>query len=117
MTAVSDRELLELAAKAIGLDGYEWDENPFDRGLYKRNFEDCGLELQTQSFNPLDVDGDALRLASLLGMTLGCYSRAVHSQASAPGLDMVKVKNAGSPMQALRRAVVMLAAEIGKAMP
>src|SRR3546814_5496903 len=51
-TAMDDRELLELAARATGFE-IEDDEN---RGLVV--LSDCGVE-----WNPLTDDGDALRLA------------------------------------------------------
>ena len=55
---MTDRELLELAAKAIGMDiEFFGDENGFD----------CVTDEQ-EYWNPLTDDGDALRLAVKLGL-------------------------------------------------
>src|SRR3546814_16882155 len=56
---MDDRELLELAARATGFE-IEDDEN---RGLVV--LSDCGVE-----WNPLTDDGDALRLAVRLHMSV-----------------------------------------------
>jgi sugar phosphate isomerase/epimerase len=76
---ITDKELLELAAKAGGL--AFWSEN---------------------EWNPLDDDGDALRLAVQLKMWthsgMGCF------------------QNEPDPYAATRRAIVRAAAEIGRSM-
>jgi len=63
----TDRELLELAAKAAGVEVAGWDENPFDP-----EFGHNGVaSLRTTGgwwWNPLADDGDALRLAVKLGL-------------------------------------------------
>ena len=121
----TDRELLELAAKAAGIKGYVWEDNPFDRGLFKRNFEDCGLELQTQSFNPMDNDGDALRLAVKFGADI-CIGMSVKVVVSAyvNGVDDTDGTYCGkwivqgrNDAAAVRECIVNSVAEIGRAMP
>lgn len=52
---MEDRELLEMAAKAIGL---------------KLRYNYLGGRDANQPWNPLEDDGDALRLAHALGMQL-----------------------------------------------
>ena len=115
---MTDKELLELAAKAAGVVYIEMDDLPHQDKCRYWNIGDscdCGAE-----WNPLTDDGDALRLAVKLNM--GIEVRA----------DMAKVR-AGSeynnpapceffdddnddPYAATRRAIVRAAAEIGKEM-
>lgn len=87
--SMTDRELLELAAKANGYQVKGWVN---DRLVFF-NPVTCSAE---ETWNPLDDDGDALRLAFSLGMV-------IH-------LDEV-----GS-IEAVRRDIVLAAAKIGKAL-
>ncbi len=92
----TDRELLELAAKAIGksyVDGDSWDEGA--------------------GWNPLIDDGDALRLAVKLEMDVCFGANYVIVRGS---VQMPTVNNAGDPYAATRRAIVRVAAEIGSGM-
>ena len=90
---MSDRELLELAAKAAGEVAGDWIGNPhYMNGVLMR-------------WNPLDDDGDALRLAvklRLLGSEDSCLVTAMYEL--------------GDPLAATRRAIVRAAAEIGRNM-
>lgn len=56
---MSKRQLLELSAKAYGLEGYTYVNHPFYEGMERRNFEENGFEIQTQTWNPL-VDASDL---------------------------------------------------------
>lgn len=100
---MDDRELLELAAKAAGV-----------AGKYEPNF---GIMSPAWpwAWNPLTDDGDALRLAVKLGMTLRLspegYAVAQHQLAS-----YVEERNALDANAATRRAIVRAAAEIGRSM-
>ena len=105
---LADRELLELAAKAAGLDGFSWVSDPFFEGLERRNFECDGLELQSQTWNPLENDGDALRLAVRLGM-LATYSGARFEMFQATYRQCLDGDM--KPSEATRRAIVMVAAQ------
>lgn len=101
---MTDRELLELATKAAGISG------AFENGViwYKNEFgDDAG-------FNPLADDGDALRLAVRLNLSVvfGANYVIVGESIQAP-----TVNNADDPCAATRRAIVRAAAEIGRAMP
>lgn len=58
----TDRELLELAAKAAG---YEVQPHPNRKSIPRLQFVSQG-----KNWNPLTDDGDALRLAHALGMQL-----------------------------------------------
>lgn len=96
---MSDRELLELAAKACGEVQGEWIGNAayFD-GVLTR-------------WNPITDDGDAFRLMVTLGMDVvtgqgraDAYCRGVR----------VSEYHADDPYAAARRAIVRAAAEIGR---
>lgn len=92
---MSDRELLELAAKAAG-NGAGWhSHDPFH--LYPMRLPDGG------NWNPLDDDGDALRLAVRLGILL----RTDFPQLLGELLDSGMERYA-----ATRRAITRIAAEI-----
>lgn len=96
---MTDRELLELAAKAAGV------------SLRLDILRDESREWE--GWNPLTDDGDALRLAvQLLNWPHG--GRAFDNAVTA----MVAVGQLPSdPYAATRRAIVRAAAEIGKTMP
>lgn len=107
---MTDQELLELAAKAVGVD---FDGNTFiRRDRYSSNV-----------WEPLHDDGEALRLAVTLGMSIatGVVScRVAHRQAVIeeryPVDPSNQVPSLETAMPALRRAIVNIAAEIGKNM-
>ena len=90
---MTDRELLELAAKAAGIerDGEHWSD----------------------WWNPLHSDGDALRLAVKLKMTLDILPW--RAEASAEGFGMVEPITNNNADVATRRAIVRAAAAIGAA--
>ena len=112
----TDRELLELAAKAAGL---RIDKSPYSGGGAGNNgFDLLGNAMldwhNNVRWNPLTDDGDALRLAVKLRMDVvfGANYAIVNGDVQDP-----TVNNAGDPYAATRRAIVRAAAEIGKAMP
>jgi hypothetical protein len=91
---MTDRELLELAAKAAG----EWSRlEP--------------LEHLLDRWNPLTDDGDAFRLAVKLELNV------LPGIARTPDGDIHFDKDMDDPYAATRRAIVLAAAEIGKNMP
>jgi hypothetical protein len=97
---MTDRELLELAAKAAGLKGWKfYEEHPVD-GYPRHSF---GMRLGGNRWNPLTDDGDALRLAAKLFLW----------QAVRDGYQHVDSDN--DIYAATRRAIVRAAAEIGRA--
>ena len=107
----SDRELLELAAKARG--GIEVDE---DFGLI-----DPEKYTATQAWNPLTDDGDALRLAVKLGLTISVTGMFAHADCCNRDNDIGyfeenSARNDGCILKAARRAIVRAAAAIGEAM-
>lgn len=104
---MNDKELLEFAAKAAGelhLIPYkeEWLTDPL-----------C------EAWNPIRFDGDALRLAVKLGLSVHIF----HSGYIAVGQTMtpftkleIEAEAGDDPYAATRRAIVRAAAEIGKEM-
>ena len=109
-----DRELLELAAKAAGID-LKWR----DDGLPGYYGDWRGLP-QWQHWNPLTDDGDALRLAVRLGIEVGVYHFIKKCGATTPGATFTAEEwllEGDDHYAATRRAIVRAAAEIGRAMP
>ena len=104
---MTDKELLELAAKAAGIEIVDW----YGDRYTARKIGD-GLLF---SFNPLTDDGDALRLAVSLCLTvevgkeLGASSEAYFFLP----LDANPIAHGDDPYAATRRAIVFAAAEIG----
>jgi hypothetical protein len=102
---MTDRELLEAAAKAAGYAECDFLSFEFD-GLMNVYFED-GTQ---HSWNPLEDDGDALRLAVKLGLMVSYFPlNEVHVQCG----DVVAMEPCGNdPYAATRRAIVRAAASI-----
>jgi len=106
---MTDRELLELAAKAAGIESLWWTKD--SNKLFQRN----GGE--QKPWNPLTDDGDALRLAVKLGLFIQINSGSAtawkwrgenwYEQAS---------DNADDMSATTRRAITRAAAEIGRDM-
>lgn len=109
---MTNKELLELAAKAAGIkfSDYGYDVND---GLWIE-FTLAERKLTTicaptgWHWNPLEDDGDAFRLAVKLSLFDGLEKRASYI-ASTVNFDI-------EPSDATRRAIVIAAAEIGRAM-
>lgn len=109
---MNDKELLELAAKAAGID-VVWRNSS---GAFYYDNPDTGRE----EFDPLTDDGDALRLAVAIGLSVYPMARTETGQAcSAAGnnsLGRLSEVTAQSDIAATRRAIVRAAAEIGRMM-
>ena len=106
---MTDREMLELAAKAAGLKEYGWMADTLTHVVNN----------QFVFWEPLTDDGDALRLAVKLRMDVEPW---VHGDSACArvgcGEILVDEPHYGDdPERATRRAIVRAAAEIGKAMP
>jgi hypothetical protein len=94
---MTDRELLELAAKAAGIHLHETEDG------FEADYDDSRI------WNPLTDDGDALRLAvrkSVFAVYYALWLRFFHEELSEDK----------TPSVATRRAIVRVAAEIGKEM-
>ena len=101
---MSDRELLELAAKAAELPECGW-MGPAFMYVKDNTFTD---------WNPLTDDGDALRLAVKLRIGFGWDdfgAEAVFGEG-----DAEVEEDVSDPYAATRRVIVRAAAEIGKSM-
>lgn len=106
-----DRELLELAAKMAGaeINGYRGSEP-----LYATEKEVESGEFEYAPWNPLEDDGDALRLAVKLEISV--LPGMEISSARHPGFTIwMNESNSGDPAIATRRAIVRVAAEMGRA--
>ena len=122
---MTDRELLELAAKAAEwqLCGYSWiGENEDDdeceileSAFVKTNQEQ---ELATK-WNPLTDDGDALRLAVSLGFIVDIDTEEHYTEIEFTSNYEDKSASEGhgfDATEATRRAITIAAAKIGKEM-
>jgi len=111
---MTDRELLELAAKAAGSNFKwfkvkQWKNMKGKIGPYRyfTGTVDVYGSHHTKPWNPLTDDGDALRLAVRLNLLYGkVFSRGV-AKSHEDGDDIYA---------ATRSAIVLAAAEIGKEM-
>ena len=110
---MTDRELLEFAAKAAGFTleyiGIEWVGNPDE--LMPIYYEGKTYH----SWNPRDDDGDALRLAVKLNMTLVTNTGNKMAFVRCGMIERYQAHDDDMP-HALRKAIVSVAAEIGMAM-
>ena len=114
MGTETDKELLELAAKAAGLNVKmtEVDQDDNFSGLIvgKRNTK------EKIWWNPLVSDGDALRLSVDLSMTIQHLDLSIkvtpYLNGACCGITTAEV--CGSRQFATRRAIVRAAAEIGR---
>jgi len=112
---MTDRELLEKAAKAAGIEVITTWENEV---VYKA--------IPHYPWNPLTDDGDALRLAVCLGL---CVIRETVNVPVVSVVDDLRAFNqltafrrawepiGGDPQAATRRAIVRAAADIGERTP
>ena len=109
---MTDRELLELAAKAAGWVSWDWLAGDGLLNVYN-------AEGRHAVFAPLIDDGDALRLACDLGLNVYPVARTSSGQACSAvgtmsGGRLAEVVDPNSTQSATRRAIVHAAAEIGK---
>ena len=102
---MTDTELLEFAAKAAG---YSFD------GYILRNTK---TDFEYSGWNPLEDDGDAFRLAVHLRMNICHYSGCTdaHDRVGVNnGYGIKPVPYKDDILKAVRRVIVLAAAEIGK---
>jgi hypothetical protein len=123
---MTDRELLELAAKAAGM-SLTWGEK-YKLGDDIIDCTDIPYAKSNQPdeadmyWNPLTDDGDALRLAVKLGMSIvvktfphGVYVDVYNGQAQSAIEPLADVRfKVANEAAATRRAIVRAAAEIGR---
>jgi hypothetical protein len=110
---MTDKELLELAAKAIGLPECGWMGPAF---MYVK-------DNQFTDWNPLTDDGDALRLAVKLRLIIDPVAETLDGTGLCasvwckPKRRYIMGPFGDDPYAGTRRAITRAAAEIGKAMP
>lgn len=120
----TDRELLELAAKAAfpahRLNSRGGFRCPIIYSLSrsKAYMNDLGFQqvdsYESFDWNPLTDDGDALRLAVKLKMQVSLFNDSVGVMTTTGVTVQIPLNN--DPYAATRRAIVRAAAEIGKEM-
>ena len=108
----TEKELLELAAKSIGmkttlLPSVADPDRPYERPW----------QIEDSEWNPLEDDGDALRLAVDLEIDASIQPHMQRAVAMTNRNGYSVVEFGDDRYSAVRRAIVRAAAEIGKAMP
>ncbi len=113
---MKDREMLEAAAKAAGID-IHWNAMV---NAGKHPIVNYRNAYEYDEWNPLERDGDALRLAVKLGMTIeytrtlaGVYA-GMNCWPSGRG-DCAATEQSADPNADVRRAIVRAAAALGRA--
>lgn len=97
---------MELAAKAYGLASVEWvEENKLLIDM------DAG-----RVWNPLTDDGDALRLAFKIGMSIDMSAMIIGLGPNGEYGEL-EFENIDGTLEEVRRAIVRAAAAIGRVMP
>lgn len=113
---MTDRELLELAAKAVGIvqTGFVEGDEDFYCALLYTNQDDCSVY-----WNPLENDEDAFKLAIFLGMKVS-GRQAIIEHPYEPELckpisfSYISTEEERDNVKATRLAIVRVAAKIGK---
>ncbi|MCW3875224.1 hypothetical protein [Pseudomonas aeruginosa] len=100
---MNDRTLLELAARAAGIDPVLAEPINFSTGV-------------EYYWNPRDDDGDALRLAVKLRLDISVEREIQVSWWQGESLETVTWPLGDDPYAAARYAIVRAAAEVGKSM-
>ena len=115
MTDKTDRELLELAAKAAGIT-----LTPVETKNVTKQGDDRFIGYRTDPdqwprgwFDPLTDDGDALRLAVKLGLDIEMQEDCVYANGFGVQNYQLFEWHNNDPYAATRRAIVKAAAEIG----
>ena len=106
---MNDRELLEMAAKAASVSGH-WVERCPEDG-YPTYTCGLGLEFWNSLWNPLTSDGDALRLAYGLKISITFSGERHDVRRGTPAFDICRLGDLAD----IRREIVHCAAEIGRA--
>ena len=105
---MTDKQLLEYAAKAAGIPG-KWDGE-----------HNCFYEFShafQNPWNPLQDDGASLRLAVAIKAKITIGNAIIMVEVEAQGTPDIGQEFTDNPTAATRRAIIRTAAEIGKAMP
>lgn len=109
---MTDQELLELAAKAAGIEIDHWRIEPM---IHDSDYDVS----EYRAWNPLTNDGDALRLAVNLCIEVSpCDGVVIVNYPFGPNRELFEIFEYihSDRCEATRRAIVRAAAEIGKDM-
>lgn len=109
---MTDLEMMELAAKAAGLEVWRW--NGFQSESLFRSAANPDGKVTGVEWNPLKDDGDALRLAVNLGMHVFIDMRATSIGNIDWDEDCNGFVHGDDALAATRRAIVRAAAAIGE---
>ena len=118
---MNDRELLELAAKAYGFGAQNppdnphcWTESEYPKGSGRHGalWNYVGYSDTAELWNPLEDDGDALRLAVHLFQDIKFW----YFDNSISVGNNLRVPCGADPVADTRRAIVRAAAELGRNM-
>lgn len=114
---MDDRELLELAAKAAGIDLIFISNEPYEVTEDWSGDPNESPQQREVCWNPLIDDADALRLAVKLNLSVSVYDSFTSVFQTQKTSDEAACWNSScnnDPYAATRRAIVKAAAEIGK---
>lgn len=120
---MTDKEMLEYAAKAAGIKVPTKEDYPWayidNHGIH-RDISCGGDGTRMSHWNPLTDDGDALRLVVKLNISIGFGIFAtqinceIYDWAEDEALVEWKEDGRKDPLAATRRAIVRAAAEVGR---
>jgi hypothetical protein len=112
---MSDRDLLELAAKAAGMDVSWHNEDEADYYATNEGIFLNGKRSPDNSkyWNPLTDDGDALRLAVKLRLEVVVQERYIWANTTSGPFPPPREDATPDPYAATRRCIVRAAAAIG----
>ena len=104
---MNDRELLEAAAKAAGLNSHRYCEAWNSMNRYTTQDGYFG-----PNWNPLTDDGDALRLSVKLGLDVShnSFGNVIADHHTLPRRKTIVMAYGADPCEATRRAIVLAAA-------
>lgn len=116
---MTDKELLVLAAKAIGFGAPESGSNCWTESEYPRNsgthgalWNYIGYMDTAELWNPLTCDGDAFRLAVKLNLSTYIIADKAWAYVAESAAHQMKTDIEDDPYAAQRRAIVLCAVQI-----
>jgi hypothetical protein len=113
---MTDRELLELAAKAAGMDVH-WGSGWESDYMFRRIPRPSSPLVTNVRWDPITYSGDAFELAVKLRINLTFYATALlNTEYVYVGDSHTRTELHLDDLAATRRAIVRAAAEIGKEM-